>query len=179
MSIKVSCDSCGKDLKVRDEAAGKRVKCPDCGSVIRVPQAEAPEDAVDAESADDDDPWGGEDLKSSGKALEPRKPCPACGEMIIKTAGKCRFCGEILDPALKKKVKKKKRSSSYSGGFDDDDMSVGDWVVALICSGIGCIAGIVWMIQGKPKGTKMFLVSFGMVIVWNILNFLISLAGNQ
>ncbi len=34
-----------------------------------------------------------------------RRPCPMCGEMIVATAAKCRYCGEIFDPTLKK-VKK-------------------------------------------------------------------------
>lgn len=172
MSIKVSCDSCGKQLKVRDEAAGKRVKCPDCGSVVQIPE---PDDVMDAETADDN-PFAGDDVSSEGAEYN-RKPCPACGEMIVKTAGKCRYCGEIFDPALKKKAKAK-RSRSSSGYNDGDDMSTGDWVVALICSGIGCIAGVVWMIQGKPKGTKMFLVSIGMVVFWNIVSFAIQVANN-
>ena len=41
MPISVSCD-CGARLKVRDEAAGKRVKCPKCQAAIQVPQAESP-----------------------------------------------------------------------------------------------------------------------------------------
>ena len=34
-----------------------------------------------------------------------------------------------------------------------------DWVLALVCSAIGCIMGIVWAIQGKPKAGKMIAVS--------------------
>ncbi|MBC7815372.1 MAG: hypothetical protein IAG10_00570 [Planctomycetaceae bacterium] len=173
MSIRISCDSCGKQLKVRDEAAGRRVKCPDCGSVVQIPE---PDDVMDAEAADDN-PFAGGDISSDGAEYD-RKPCPACGEMIVKTAAKCRYCGEIFDPALKKKAKAKSRRSSGGYADDGDDMSTGDWVAALICSGIGCIAGIVWMIQGKPKGTKMFLVSLGMFIFWNIVSFAIQVAKN-
>ncbi|MBC8116611.1 MAG: hypothetical protein H7062_19635 [Candidatus Saccharimonas sp.] len=60
MSIRASCDSCGKQLKVRDEAAGKRVKCPDCGSVVQIPE---PDDVMDAEAADDN-PFAGGDISS-------------------------------------------------------------------------------------------------------------------
>ncbi len=34
--ISFACSSCGKQLKVKDEGAGKKVKCPGCGSVIAV-----------------------------------------------------------------------------------------------------------------------------------------------
>jgi hypothetical protein len=37
MAISFSCD-CGKKLTVRDDMAGKRAKCPGCGSVLHVPE---------------------------------------------------------------------------------------------------------------------------------------------
>jgi DNA-directed RNA polymerase subunit RPC12/RpoP len=37
MAIKVAC-ACGKKLSVKDEHAGKRVKCPACGSVLVIPK---------------------------------------------------------------------------------------------------------------------------------------------
>mgnify|MGYP001470302144 CR=1 FL=1 len=38
MSIIVSCD-CGKKFKAKDDMAGKKVRCPDCKSVIEIPGA--------------------------------------------------------------------------------------------------------------------------------------------
>ncbi len=119
MSIKVTCESCSKQLKVRDEAAGKRVKCPECGGVIAIPEVE---DVVDAE-AEDDNPFTKGNLSSSGKAVSDddsfdRKPCPACGERIVKSAAKCRYCGEIFDATLKRSSRSKRGKSSR---FDDDD----------------------------------------------------------
>jgi WD40 repeat protein len=37
--IGVTCDECGKALRVKDEAAGKKVKCSGCGSILSVPRA--------------------------------------------------------------------------------------------------------------------------------------------
>ncbi len=37
MSIQVKC-ACGKSLKVRDEAAGKKIKCPGCQATLEVPE---------------------------------------------------------------------------------------------------------------------------------------------
>ena len=53
MPIAVSCSQCEKKLKVKDEAAGKKVRCPGCSSVIQVPQAAEPE-VDELEEFDDD-----------------------------------------------------------------------------------------------------------------------------
>lgn len=39
MSIELSC-ACGRALRLKDELAGKTVKCPGCGSPLTVPAAE-------------------------------------------------------------------------------------------------------------------------------------------
>ena len=44
MAIQVIC-SCGKSLTARDEHAGKRAKCPSCGSVITIEEAAVLEEA--------------------------------------------------------------------------------------------------------------------------------------
>src|SRR5437773_491233 len=38
MTIRFSCE-CGKQLAVKDENAGKRVRCPDCGEIQTVPES--------------------------------------------------------------------------------------------------------------------------------------------
>src|SRR5262245_6841787 len=40
MAIAVPCPGCGRNLKVKDELAGKRIRCPDCGQVLLVPAGE-------------------------------------------------------------------------------------------------------------------------------------------
>ena len=39
MSIAISCD-CGKAMRVNDSLAGKKVKCPACGAILKVSPAE-------------------------------------------------------------------------------------------------------------------------------------------
>ena len=46
MPIPVQCQNCGKSMKVKDDMAGKRGKCPQCGSVIEVPMAGPPPQAA-------------------------------------------------------------------------------------------------------------------------------------
>lgn len=38
MSIRVACSTCGKRMKVKDRLAGKKVRCPACGEVFRIPK---------------------------------------------------------------------------------------------------------------------------------------------
>src|SRR5438270_12040974 len=71
MAIKVRCGhaACGKLLRVRDQLAGKRVKCPGCGHLTRVPAlGQPPAHAADA-------PTGPDDEASADRVLvEPAKP---------------------------------------------------------------------------------------------------------
>jgi DNA-directed RNA polymerase subunit M/transcription elongation factor TFIIS len=175
--INVDCPECGKRLKAPDSMAGKKAKCPKCSAVVRIP-----DDVVDAEAigaaAPSDDEYALMDaaIKAERAApeIETRKPCPACGEMIMNSAVKCRFCGEIFDETLKKSEAKKNRRAAASD--EDSDLTTGDWVFCILCSGIACIAGIVYMIQGKPKGIKMVGISFGMQIFWGIVRLIIEAA---
>jgi predicted RNA-binding Zn-ribbon protein involved in translation (DUF1610 family) len=106
MSISVRCPSCGKVLKAPDSAAGKLAKCPNCEAKVRIPDAILDAEPVPlpsqeaAPEADDEFLSGIKGLRDNqfGEALPNRRPCPQCGEMIIATAAKCRYCGEIFDP---------------------------------------------------------------------------------
>jgi len=46
MPLKVRCPSCERILNVSDRARGKAVKCPDCGTAVRVPAAKLAKKAV-------------------------------------------------------------------------------------------------------------------------------------
>src|SRR5690349_15534846 len=52
MPILVAC-KCGKKLRVKDELAGKRVKCPGCAQVVTVPAAEEPPELEEIEPAEE------------------------------------------------------------------------------------------------------------------------------
>jgi predicted RNA-binding Zn-ribbon protein involved in translation (DUF1610 family) len=177
--IQVTCPSCNATLKTADSSAGKRAKCPKCGGVIQIPELAPPPPAPDDEYVLDAEanPLSGfsdAELSAGAPTGDDRKPCPACGEMIVRSAVKCRFCGEIFDPVLKKKEQK---SRAVAEG--DDDLSVGEWIVAILCSGIGCIIGIIWMIQGKPKGKKMLLVSLAVQGFWVLVQVVLGVLNAQ
>ena len=178
----MNCPSCGKTLSAPDNAAGKKAKCPGCGQIMTVPEAvleaediyaparEPPTPFSPQPSAGDGGSWLDEvqgaaaSPTAPGPGSDARRPCPECGEMIAVGAAKCRFCNAVFDPRLKAQLAKRNYSAS------DEDLTTGDWVFCILCGGIACIFGIVYAIQGKPKGMKMVGISFAAIVVWNILN---------
>ncbi len=42
MAISFQC-TCGRDLRVKDELAGRRVRCPNCSSILTIPKAAQPD----------------------------------------------------------------------------------------------------------------------------------------
>ncbi|MEQ9410322.1 MAG: hypothetical protein RIK87_21475 [Fuerstiella sp.] len=132
MPIKVRC-RCGKGLKVRDSAAGKRIRCPECGKPVAVPEPEwedvpfeedaYAEDSYGSDSYGDDpygdDPYGQDD----GGASAPRRRRPS-----------------------KKGTKKKSKKASSSGAMLPL-MIVGGVSVAVLV-----VAGVLYAVLGGNSG---------------------------
>jgi predicted Zn finger-like uncharacterized protein len=47
----LTCDGCGAKIRAPDSAAGKRVKCPKCATIVTLPEVDKPKDDPDAEAA--------------------------------------------------------------------------------------------------------------------------------
>src|SRR5205823_377241 len=89
MTIRFACE-CGQQLAVRDENAGKRVRCTACSSVVAVPNGTpAPRPAI-------------EEPRRAPAASTIRFSCDECGKAIQtkpEFAGKktkCPGCGAVL-----------------------------------------------------------------------------------
>ncbi|WP_020470866.1 hypothetical protein [Zavarzinella formosa] len=61
---------------------------------------------------------------------------------------------------------------------DSTGLTTVDWLLCIFCSGIGCIVGIVRLIQGKPNAGMMIGVSLLFAIIWNVIRFALE-AGMQ
>jgi predicted RNA-binding Zn-ribbon protein involved in translation (DUF1610 family) len=129
MPISFSCPNCGKKLKAPDSAVGKSSKCPQCGSPVTCPEPVYDAELVETPAAmpggvdpygdlDSDKPYGmAESAPAAAMATEARRPCPMCGEMIVATAAKCRFCGEVFDDTIKKVKKSGKKGKKQELRF--------------------------------------------------------------
>ena len=102
MPIPITCQ-CGKSLNVKDELAGRAVKCPACGSVLKIPAQSAPAPAQaqpvptpvqpPAASAA---PVGGtlnDIFDEEGFGHQVAAACPACGSEMPAGAVLCTKCG--------------------------------------------------------------------------------------
>ena len=100
MSIPIRCTGCSKPFRVKDHLTGKRIRCPFCTRLLRVPATNTDEDTQDV-------PVG-------------YRICPSCAEMVRNQARKCRFCGEALPPATSVEEPAPPRAHAWSDLSDED-----------------------------------------------------------
>ena len=97
MPIRVQCEGCQTVLNVQDQAAGKVIKCRQCGERVKVPmasgtapaKARAPRPA--RKSQDPDDLFGDLDLRQAEDTK--KKVCPGCTAPVEDGDIECPKCG--------------------------------------------------------------------------------------
>ena len=52
MPIEFRCTQCNRLLRTKEEAAGKKAKCPECGTILDVPSSSAPQEVTGAPPAE-------------------------------------------------------------------------------------------------------------------------------
>lgn len=92
-------------------------------------------------------------------------PCRICGEPILAAARKCRHCGEYQSEADRDMVHRRIEAAAGAGHLFWWEILLG-----ILCGGVGCILGIVYAAQGKPKGWKLIVLSILCLVFWNIIN---------
>lgn len=95
MSLSITCSNCQKNLKVKEELAGKKVRCPECSAAISVPAKSA--------AAEDD---FSEDLD---EAASPRRK-----RRVVKDEDEFEDM-PVLKPRASKSSKKKSSKGKSSG----------------------------------------------------------------
>ncbi len=122
MPIKAECGSCGKVLNAKDDAAGRRIKCPDCGKPISVPGGARKKAARKKAARRRPEEEGEPDLSNLDfgrlAALERRgeslgrgtvEECIECGEPVGELSDECPHCGEPIQETKKRKKRAARR----------------------------------------------------------------------
>jgi len=98
MAIKFRCSECGHGIKAPDKAAGKGIKCPQCGTRVRVPSG-SPKKRVPKKraSSDEDSSEFLANLDMDRIADADVQLCQKCAAEIPEDETACPDCG--FDPA--------------------------------------------------------------------------------
>jgi hypothetical protein len=96
--------------------------------------------------------------------------CRNCKATLVPGAVICTNCGfnQRTGQAMRTQVVRgappaapSATRANYSAGSTasaaDSDLEGMDWILIILCGGIAFILGIVYLIQGKPKGLKMII----------------------
>jgi len=88
--FKFNCPHCQQSLEAPEDMLGQTIECPSCNGSIQLPEPEA--QPAPAPTSAPKKKIVTHRSKSSGNT----KPCPYCGEHILRSAQKCKHCGEFL-----------------------------------------------------------------------------------
>ncbi len=145
MTIAVACQSCHKRLAAKDELAGRKVKCPQCGALLTIPKPEPAPQAGPAIASLLDEyemalPSGGPTGSSAagatggpGGASPTGMKCPSCAESLGNGAVICLACGYDLRTGKKREL----------AGSRESDRRPFPWLQVSVIGGICLVlAGI-------------------------------------
>jgi hypothetical protein len=145
MPIDLSCD-CSRALRVKDELAGKRIRCPQCKSILAVPakEDEAEEMLLEVIAGEDEGPAERRPRRSAIRA-EPPKPGPAYQRNI-----------QDAKPAIKKPPKSSRekerrvpRVAFEQGWFGSANSGVVGGLLMILIA-------VVWFVVGLMGGYIFF-----------------------
>lgn len=168
--VTVSC-SCGARLKVPAHAAGKRVKCPKCASVITVPTPEAVMAGASPESDWLDDLASAENSAPAADIPRPTRPaggpsrslgvCAKCGVAMPGGAVLCTNCGYNAQTG---RVTKLARTTSTAGESAVKAAQLaGTFLLGCVLCVVGAaIGGAVWFIVAMQTGYEVGYIAWGL-----------------
>jgi len=167
---------CGRVLRVSDEHAGRRVKCPACGAVVLVPKPQPKPEVVN----EDEEPKFEivEDEPRETPRARPVKKAKAADDDDDDRPRRKEEPDDDEPPRRKKKKRRRRSSPSDDygdeyggGGRGNSDLTALDWVLCIFCPGIGCIVGLVRLISGSSEGGKMMALSLMFSVIGAALRF--------
>jgi predicted Zn finger-like uncharacterized protein len=172
MPIQLLCPGCKSRLRIKDEFAGKKVKCPRCEALVRVPaggpvevkpidegitprrggtavKRQKPAPARRRRDEDEDEFDERED--DEGRPRSKWKPCPECGARGAKRV-KFTWWGSWYGPALLNHVRCTKCGTTYNGKSGRSNLIGAILFVVVPLVGIaGVIGVIISILQSKGR----------------------------
>lgn len=129
MPIAFSCQSCGRDLRIKDELAGRQIYCPDCKAVLTVPgstEDDIPEAELAPAASETDDRFS-----ERGDDRPPRIPRPPRD-----------LDEDEWDDDDRPRKKKRRRSVEPSGGSSNGISTIIGGVVIMLIAVIWLVVGL-------------------------------------
>jgi uncharacterized paraquat-inducible protein A len=166
MAITVTCPNCDYELRLRDELAGKKIRCPKCQGSLQVPEddvaeeEEAPRRRSDKgvvasrrshraeEDEAEEEPQEEERPRKKGRK-EDWEPCPECDAENPKRV-KFTWWGSFYFTKLLHQVKCRECGCQYNGRTGGSNVL---W--AILIPGIsllligGVVATLLWVLHAK------------------------------
>lgn len=131
---KFNCPHCNQSLEAPEDMLGETLDCPSCGGQIALPAPERPAPAPPSPPA------------------RQTRACPFCGEQILKTAVKCKHCGEFLDGRARQPAEPQHRGRQcpYCGAYGVGKVrglqGGGEVLLAIVLFFLWIIPGIIYYI---------------------------------
>ncbi|MCA9047756.1 MAG: RDD family protein [Planctomycetaceae bacterium] len=179
MPIKVRCKECSAVFAVSEKAAGKAVKCKECGGRIAVPAAAGGGGASPAAApgaagppkkkprprpaaappSNPDDLFGGLDLRRAEDHSQ--KICPACAAAVDEEDIECPNCGVNIETGTLSEEQRKRRSRK--GPPPEEyykNIWSNGWKFAMAHKGFIFQTGLVWGISATMVIASAFVLKW-------------------
>jgi hypothetical protein len=164
MPISLTC-SCGKSLRIKEELAGRKVRCPGCRDILTVPEFEAepePEPelleavAADPEEGEDDHRVTARPESRSSRPVRRREP-----ELDSPPPRKRRDPDLETPPPRKRRPRRKswrdEPGRGERGGFGGINAGIGGGILMILIA-------VVWFVAGLAGGIIFFYPPILLVI---------------
>ncbi len=153
----IQCSTCGKRLQVKPELAGKRAKCPGCGSVIAIPAASGND-----RTRPEERPTGDYGLLTDPPPPEPSGGvCPGCNQRLAATAVICTNCG------FDTRTGKRQATRKQRGPMISSPLALNIWLLLADMGGFALLLAplFVFFAANSPEATTESDFGWGFIVL--------------
>ena len=182
MPITLNC-ACGKILRIPDQHAGKRVKCPACHGILSTAPPQPAFEVVEDEPrklttarpvaqparpcADEEDSYS---VRKSERVSSTAKPQPPFRKRVDDDEDEPR-------PRKKRRKTRKSRKAGFLGGKD-----AGRRIGYIVGGGFALVVGValaVWSNDGEGRGATKLLIFGVLVAIGGLISVIQGVTGNM